>query len=59
MKKKILIFFSYYYKELTINLIKDAKKKLKTVKADIDIIKVPGTFEIPVIISKKIKVLYF
>ncbi len=55
MKKKYLIVASDYYKEITNNLINGSLKKLKNIKKDITIIKVPGTFEIPVVISKNLK----
>ncbi len=55
MKKKILIIASNYYKDITQNLIKGAINYLQISKKNIKIIKVPGTFEIPVIISKNLK----
>ena len=55
MKKKFLIVASNYYKDITKNLINGSFKKLKNAKNDITIIKVPGTFEIPVVISKNLK----
>ena len=55
MKKKILIVASNYYKDLTKNLIKGSIDKLKISKKRGKIIKVPGTYEIPIIISKNIK----
>ena len=54
MKYKILIVLANYYEDLSKNLISGAKEKLKG-KANIKIIKVPGSFEIPVVISKNIK----
>ena len=54
MKKKLLIVASNYYKDITQKLIKGSLKILKQKKNRISIIKVPGTFEIPVIISKNI-----
>ena len=54
MKYKILIVLSKVYEDLSKNLISGAKKKLKG-KANIKIIEVPGSFEIPVVISKNIK----
>ena len=55
MKKKFLIVASNYYKDLTKNLINGSLKKFNNIKKDITIIKVPGTFEIPVVISKNLK----
>ncbi len=55
MKKKFLIVASDYYKDITKNLISGSLKKLKSIKRNITIIKVPGTFEIPVVISKNLK----
>ena len=55
MKKKFLIVASNYYKDITKNLISNSLKKLKSIKKILPIIKVPGTFEIPVVISKNLK----
>ena len=54
MKKKLLIVASNYYKKITQNLIDGAINHLKFDKKNITIVKVPGTFEIPVIISKNL-----
>ena len=54
MKYKILIVLAKFYEDLSKNLILGAKKKLKG-KANIKIIEVFGSFEIPVVISKNIK----
>ena len=54
MKKKVLIVASDYYKDISKALLKSTKKYLNK-KISINIIKVPGVFEIPVIISKNIK----
>ena len=54
MKYKILIVLAKFYEDLSKNLILGAKEKLKG-KANIKIIEVPGSFEIPVVISKNIK----
>ena len=55
MKKKFLIVASNYYRDITKNLINGSLKKFNKIKKDIKIIKVPGTFEIPVVISKNLK----
>ena len=54
MKKKVLIVVSDYYKDISNELLKNTKKYLNK-KTSLDIINVPGVFEIPVIISKNIK----
>ena len=54
MSKKILIVASNYYKIFTQNLINGSINKLKLNKMSSKIIKVPGTFEIPVIIAKNL-----
>ena len=54
MKKKYLIVIADYYKAISKGLLKSAHDILpKTVS--IEIINVPGVFEIPVTISKNIK----
>ena len=53
MKKKVIIVASDYYKEITESLLKSTKKFLNK-KTSLKVIKVPGVFEIPVIISKNI-----
>ena len=55
MKNKLLIVASNYYESITQNLINGSLRKLKLKKQNVNIIKVPGTFEIPVIISKNLK----
>ena len=55
MKNKLLIVASNYYESITQNLINGSLRKLKFKKQNVNIIKVPGTFEIPVIISKNLK----
>ena len=55
MKKKILIVASSYYNDLTSNLVSSAQRKLKNKNIIFKVIKVPGTFEIPILISKNIK----
>ena len=54
MKKKILIVIADYYKDVSSALLKSAKSNI-TNKYSIKVIKVPGVFEIPVVISKNIK----
>ena len=54
MKKKVLIVVSDYYKDISEALLKSTKKHLNQ-NTSLKIIKVPGVFEIPVIISKNIK----
>tara|TARA_B100001123_G_C15046531_1_gene921777 strand:+ start:64 stop:471 length:408 start_codon:yes stop_codon:yes gene_type:complete len=54
MKYKILIVVANYYADISNNLLKKAKSVLKS-KSNIKVIKVPGVFEIPVVISKNIK----
>ena len=55
MKNKLLIVASDYYKEITRNLIKGCLSKIKSKNKNVVIIKIPGTFEIPVVISKNLK----
>tara|TARA_Y100000590_G_C15025927_1_gene753207 strand:- start:109 stop:498 length:390 start_codon:yes stop_codon:yes gene_type:complete len=50
---KILIVYSNYYKDISKNLLSGSLARLKD-KAKIKIIEVPGSFEIPVVISKNI-----
>tara|TARA_E500000178_G_scaffold53606_1_gene49693 strand:- start:612 stop:1034 length:423 start_codon:yes stop_codon:yes gene_type:complete len=52
--KKILIVNSNYYKEISNNLVSNAKKKLLNVKFKISILNIPGAFEIPISIRKNI-----
>ena len=54
MKNKILIIQANYYKDISNALLKSAKNELKNF-AKINIIPVPGVFEIPVVISKNLK----
>ncbi len=54
MKNKVLIIQANYYKDISIALLKNAKNELKDF-AKIDLITVPGVFEIPVVISKNLK----
>ena len=53
MKKKILIVVASYYENIASSLLKSAKNKIKN-KCNIDVIKVPGAFEIPVTIAKNL-----
>jgi len=53
MKKKYLIVIADYYKDITKDLLNNALKILKKPNY-INIIRVPGVFEIPVTISKNI-----
>ena len=54
MKKKVLIIQANYYKDISTALLKSATNELKNF-AKINIISVPGVFEIPVVISKNLK----
>ena len=54
MKKKILIVFADYYKDITKGLLGSAKEVLPK-SCLIKVISVPGAFEIPITISKNIK----
>tara|TARA_A100001015_G_scaffold68433_1_gene75724 strand:+ start:738 stop:1163 length:426 start_codon:yes stop_codon:yes gene_type:complete len=53
--KKILIINSNYYKDISANLVLNAKKKLLNVKFKVSILNIPGAFEIPIGIRKNIK----
>ena len=53
--KKILILNSNYYKEISKNLVLNAKKKLIRNKFIVHILDVPGVYEIPVAIKRNIK----
>ncbi len=54
MKKKVLIVVSDYYEDIS-NALLDSTKKFLNKKIKFNIIKVPGVFDIPIIISKNIK----
>ena len=54
MNKKILIVLANYYKNISDGLLKSALKNIPRSNR-VKIIKVPGVFEIPVTISKKLK----
>ena len=54
MKKKILIVIADFYKDISIGLLKSAQNYLPK-NFSVEIIKVPGVFEIPVTISKNLQ----
>ena len=54
MKKKILIVIASYYPDISEDLLNNSLNVLKNF-SKIKILKVPGVFEIPVVISKNIK----
>ena len=54
MKNKVLIIQANYYKDISTALLISAKNELKNF-AKINVISVPGVFEIPVVISKNLK----
>ena len=54
MNKKILIVNANYYKDISSGLLKSALKLIPK-KSNINIVNVPGVFEIPVTISKNLK----
>ena len=53
--KKILVLNSNYYKNISKNLVLNAKKKLIQNKFLVHILDVPGVYEIPVAIKTNIK----
>jgi len=53
--KKILIINSNYYKDISDNLVVNAKKKLLNANFKVSILNIPGAFEIPIAIRKNIK----
>ena len=53
--KKILILNSNYYKDISENLVLNAKKKLIQNKFLVHKLDVPGVYEIPIAIKKNIK----
>ena len=53
MKKKILIVVANYYENIARSLLNSAKNKVKD-KYSVQVIYVPGVFEIPVTISKNL-----
>ena len=54
MKKKLLIINANYYKDISLGLLRSAKKLIPQ-NHSVKIINVPGVFEIPVTISKNLK----
>ena len=52
--KKILIVNANYYKNISKKLVQSSKKKLKN-SVKLNIINVPGIYEIPIAIRKNIK----
>ena len=54
MKKHFLIVNANYYKEISTGLLKSAKDSLP-LNSKIEVINVPGVFEIPITISKNIR----
>ena len=54
MKSKILIVIADYYKYISADLLESAVNHLDK-KSKFNVIRVPGVFEIPVVISKYIK----
>ena len=54
MKNKVLIIQANYYKDISTALLKSAKDELKNF-AKINIISVPGVFEIPIVIAQNLK----
>jgi len=52
--KKILIVVANYYKDISLSLLNSAQLKISK-KYSTKVMKVPGVFEIPVVISKNIK----
>ena len=55
MNKKILIVLANYYKDISDGLLKSALKNIPK-SSYVKIIRVPGVFEIPVTISKNLKI---
>ena len=53
MKRKVLIVVSNYYEDIANDLL-TSTKKFSNKKITLNIIKVPGVFEIPIIISRNI-----
>tara|TARA_B100000900_G_C20295841_1_gene600112 strand:- start:269 stop:694 length:426 start_codon:yes stop_codon:yes gene_type:complete len=53
--KKILIINANYYKDISKKLVSSSKKKLINKRTKVNIINVPGIYEIPIAIRKNIK----
>ena len=53
--KKVLIVNSNYYKDISKNLVLNAKKTISKKNFKVSIIDVPGVYEIPIAIRKNIK----
>ena len=54
MKPKILIVLADYYKEISVKMLDSTINHIDK-KSKFNLIRVPGVFEIPVVISKNIK----
>ena len=60
MKKKILVVTANYYSDISSNLLDNSIKYLKKeanldlINRGVDIVEVPGVFEIPVMIANRI-----
>ena len=54
MKSKILIVLADYYKEISVEMLDSTIDHIDK-KSKFNLIRVPGVFEIPVVISKNIK----
>ena len=54
MKNKVLIIQANYYKDISFTLLKSAKNELKNF-AKVNVISVPGVFEIPIFIAQNLK----
>ena len=54
MKPKILIVLADYYREISVEMLKSTINHIGK-KSKFNLIRVPGVFEIPVVISKNIK----
>ena len=53
--KKILLVNANYYRDISKKLILSSKKKLNKYNVKVDIIDVPGIYEIPITVKKYIK----